>query len=156
MHPPKFNWQEIPLAQQQNSQGFELLGHKLYCANIGNPHAVIFLEQEAGDHEVLEIGPQIETNKQFPKKTNVEFVNIKSDQEIIARVWERGVGETKACGTGACAIASVAIKNNFINSTKVTITFPGGNITIQWSGHEKDPIIMGGDYEKEFDGEYIT
>lgn len=156
MTPPKFNWQEIPLAKEQNSQGFELLGYKFYCANIGNPHAVTFLEQEIRDHNVLNIGPKIENNALFPQKTNVEFVNIKSNQHIIARVWERGAGETKACGTGACAIGAVAIKNKLINTNNVTISFPGGDITIEWSGNDNEPIIMGGDYDLEFSGEYET
>ncbi len=148
----KFDWQNIPLSKNINTQGFDLLDNKIYCANIGNPHAVIFLDHEVLDNQLLTLGPQIENHSLFPNKTNVEFAYIASDSQIIARVWERGAGETRACGSGACAIAAIAIKNKMINNNKVTIKYPGGDIIIEWSGDENDQIVMIGGYELEFKG----
>ncbi len=148
----KFGWQDIPLAIEQNTQGFDLLGQKIYCANIGNPHAVIFVDQKVHDNEIYNLGPQIENYTLFPKKTNVEFAQITSEMHISARVWERGVGETKACGSGACAIAAIAIKNKLVKSEKVMISYPGGDIIIDWNGDMDRPLVMTGDCEKEFQG----
>jgi len=148
----KFSWQDIPLSKEIETQGLDLLGQKIYCANIGNPHAVIFLDKNITDDEFYSLGSKIENDTLFPKKTNVEFAQITSDTNISARVWERGVGETKACGSGACAIVATAIKNNLINSNKAAVSYLGGDLTIEWNGNEDDPVTMTGGYQKEFLG----
>lgn len=151
---PKFHWHEIPLKEMQETQCFNLYGYKAYCANIGNPHTVIFLDHKIPDSEFFAIGPKIENSPIFINKTNVEFAYITSNYHIKARVWERGAGETKACGSGACAIAAIAIKNKLINNHKTLISYPGGDLYIEWND-PNNSIIMTGDYEIEYEGEYI-
>ncbi len=153
---PTFVARNIPMAQELDTAGFvineeNLQSHKFFALNVGNPHCISFIEAPLSDKEFFNIGPQIEHHQLFPQKTNVEFAQILSDDLINVRVWERGVGETLACGTGACAVAVAAIKNNLIKSTKVTIRFKGGDLLIEWSG-EGQQVIMTGDYKKIFDG----
>jgi diaminopimelate epimerase len=151
---PKFNWQDIPLSNKQDTQSLNIYGYNAFCVNIGNPHTVLFLDHKITDTELFNLGPKIENDPIFLNRTNVEFAHITSDYHIKARVWERGVGETQACGSGACAIAAIAIKNKLINTTKTLISYPGGDIYIEWN-NPKSPIIMSGDYEIEYEGEYI-
>ncbi|MBM5782393.1 MAG: diaminopimelate epimerase [Pelagibacterales bacterium] len=148
---PKFEWQEIPLQEKNNSQEIHLHGFKFCCVNVGNPHAVTFVEKAISDKEFFEIGPKVETDKIFPKKTNVEFAQILSDNLIEVRVWERGAGETLACGSGACAVGILAIKHKLINSNKITVRFKGGDLIIEWNG-KNSSVIMTGGFEKIFDG----
>jgi diaminopimelate epimerase len=139
MGKPKFFEEKILL------HGFEFI-----VIDVGNPHAVCFVDKIPSNSIFFDIGPKIETDKIFPNKTNVEFAKIISDELIEARVWERGVGETLACGSGACAVGVAAIKQNLIRSKKTIIRFKGGDLFIQWN---KDQIIMTGGYEKIFYGE---
>ncbi len=123
------------------------------CVNVGNPHAVSFVEHIPADEDFLKIGPAVENHKFFPQKTNVEFACIAPNKHTIeVRVWERGAGETLACGSGACAVAALAIKNNLVNSKKITVRFKGGDLLIEWAGGQ-EPVIMTGGYEKIFAGE---
>ena len=145
----KFSWSEIPLSQEIDSQNLEILGYKFSCMNIGNPHAVSFVENKLTDEEFFKIGKQVENHQLFPQKTNVEFAQIINDNLIEVRVFERGAGETLACGSGACAVGTLAIKHNLIKSNKVTIRFKGGDIIISL---EDDFVIMTGDYNKIFAG----
>ncbi len=117
--------------------------------DVGNPHAVTFIDQKISDEKFFDVGPKVETNKTFPNKTNVEFAQIISDDLIEVRVWERGAGETLACGSGACAVAVAAIKNNLVKNKKITIRFKGGDLQIEWNN---DSIVMTGGYTKIFDG----
>jgi diaminopimelate epimerase len=151
MGKPRFSWSEIPLQSQVNPDNLEFFGHKFSCVNIGNPHAVTFLKEKISDQEFYKIGPQVETNSIFPQKTNVEFVRIISDDLLEVRVWERGAGETLACGSGACAVAIIAIKNQLVKSKKLTIRFPGGDLLIEWNG-EGSSVIMTGNYNHIFNG----
>lgn len=150
---PEFSWSKIPLSKAIDTQNLEIFDYKFYCVNVGNPHAVTFLTKMINDDEFLKIGPQIENHQLFPEKINVEFAVIKSDSKITARVWERGSGETKACGSGACAIAITAIKNNFVNKNEIEIEFPGGSTFIKWP-NDQESVIMTGTYIKEFSGYY--
>ena len=124
---------------------------EFFCVNMGNPHAVIFVDYMPTDADFLAIAPIIETHPFFPNKTNVEFAKVVSDKIIEVRVWERGVGETLACGSGACAVAAVAMKNNFIKTNKIITRFKGGDLVIEWNG-EQSPVIMTGGYKKIFTG----
>jgi len=120
------------------------------CVDVGNPHAVCFVEEMIDNTNFLLLGPQIENHQHFPNKTNVEFAKIINDKLIQVRVWERGVGETNACGSGACGVVALAVKNKLINSSKVDVEFIGGKLQIEYVN---DEVIMIGDYQKIFYGE---
>ncbi|HCL90682.1 MAG TPA: diaminopimelate epimerase [Candidatus Atribacteria bacterium] len=122
---------------------------KITCVSMGNPHCIIFVD-DVQSIPVDEIGPKIENHPFFPEKTNVEFIHILNRKEINFRVWERGVGETLACGTGACAslVASVLNKKT---DRKATIHLPGGDLDIQWANDKH--IYMTGPAELVFKGE---
>lgn len=118
--------------------------------NVGNPHAVIFVE-DAWATPVEILGPIIERHKRFPKKTNVEFVQIENQNKIIVRVWERGAGITLACGTGACASA-VASLHAQKASNPLIVQLPGGPLEISWAGPGKS-VLMKGPATTVFQGE---
>jgi len=148
---PNFDWQKIPLSFEADSQKISLFDFEFACTNVGNPHAVTFISNPLSDEKFFDIGPKVETNSIFLQKTNVEFSQIISDNLIEVRVWERGAGETLACGSGACAVAILAIKKGLIKNNKVTIRFKGGDLHIEWNG-DGSAVIMTGGYEKIFDG----
>ena len=116
---------------------------------VGNPHLVIFVE-DVESVPLSEIGPILENHQLFPQKTNVEFAEIKPDGSIRMRVWERGSGITKACGTGACATAFAAISTNKVQN-EVLIQMDGGDLQVYWDNFDKH-IYMRGTAEKVFDG----
>lgn len=125
------------------------------CVSMGNPHCVVFCENDM-DMAKIPIekwGQEIETNPIFPKKTNVEFIKIKNKTELMMRVWERGVGETLACGTGACAAAVFSIVLKKINSNKIVVNLPGGRLNIYWKG-TGNPVYLEGEVSHVFDGIY--
>ncbi|MBI5847501.1 MAG: diaminopimelate epimerase [Nitrospirae bacterium] len=118
------------------------------CVSMGNPHAVIVVD-DADTFDVKRYGPQIETHALFPRKTNVEFIQVIDRQTIKMRVWERGSGETLACGTGASAVAVAANMKEIIDK-KVTIKLPGGDLVIEL--HENGHVYMTGPAEEVFTG----
>jgi len=120
------------------------------CLSMGNPHCVTFVEDVAS-FPVERWGRSIETLPIFPNRTNVEFVQVVSGSELIQRTWERGSGETLACGTGACAVA-VAAQLNMLADDDVTIHLKGGDLRIEWSGRTRDSVFMTGPAEYVFDG----
>ena len=122
---------------------------KITCVSMGNPHCITFVN-DVQSIPVDEIGPKIENHSLFPEKTNVEFIHILNRKEINFRVWERGVGETLACGTGACAALVAAVLNKKTDR-EATIHLPGGDLDIQWAddGH----VYMTGPAELVFRGE---
>ena len=124
---------------------------KITCVSMGNPHCIIFVNN-VQSIPVNEIGPKIENYPLFPEKTNVEFIQILNKQEINFRVWERGVGETLACGTGACAALVAAVLNKKTDR-KATIHLPGGDLDIEWI--ENGSVYMTGPAELVFRGEMI-
>jgi diaminopimelate epimerase len=123
---------------------------KITAVSMGNPHAVIYTDVYT-DKLVHGYGKQIENHPFFPKKTNVEFIKVLSDREILMRVWERGCGETQACGTGACASVVSGILNG-LHGNDITVHLPGGDLRVEWSGNEKDPVYMTGLAEKVYEG----
>lgn len=127
-----------------------LYGFDFTCVDMGNPHAVTFLDEKISDEKFFDVGPKVECDKFFPNKTNVEFVRILSDDLVEVRVFERGAGETLACGSGACAVAVAAISKGLIKSKKVTTRFKGGDLIIEWLG---DAVIMTGGFTKIFEGQ---
>lgn len=148
---PTFDWKKIPLSKEIDTQKISLHGFEFSCVNVGNPHAVTFLHENISDEKFFEIGPKVECDEIFPEKTNVEFAKIISDDLIEVRVFERGAGETLACGSGACAVAILAIKNGLIKKNRVTTRFKGGDLTIEWNG-AGTAVVMTGGYEKISDG----
>lgn len=122
---------------------------KITCVSMGNPHCIIFVN-DIQSIPVEEIGPKIENHPLFPEKTNVEFIQILNKQEINFRVWERGVGETLACGTGACAALVAAVLNKKTDR-QALVHLAGGDLNIQWSDNEH--IYMTGPAELVFRGE---
>lgn len=122
---------------------------KITCVSMGNPHCITFVN-DVQSISVEEIGPKIENHSLFPEKTNVEFIQVLNKQEINFRVWERGVGETLACGTGACAALVAAVLNNKTDR-KATIHLPGGDLDILWA--DDGYIYMTGPAELVFRGE---
>jgi diaminopimelate epimerase len=140
----------VNMGKPKFTENISLFGFDFKCADVGNPHAVTFIKDKISDQDFFEIGSKVENNSFFPSKTNVEFAQIISDELIEVRVFERGVGETLACGSGACAVATLAMKNSLINSKKVTIRFTGGDLIIEQK--DDSSIIMTGGYEKITEG----
>ena len=122
---------------------------KITCVSMGNPHCITFVD-DVQSIPVDKIGPKIENHSLFPEKTNAEFIQVLNRKEINFRVWERGVGETLACGTGACA-ALVASVLNKKTDREATIHLPGGDLDIHWANDEH--IYMSGPAELVFKGE---
>ena len=126
--------------------------YNMTCVSMGNPHAVIFMDH-VKDLDIEVIGPYFENHTCFPKRTNTEFVEILDRNTVNMRVWERGAGETLACGTGACAVAVSSILNGKVNGEKpVTVKLLGGDLEIFWD-REKNTVFMTGPAEVVFDGE---
>lgn len=155
MGTPILDASRIPLAQGEGRVAMQELAiddkiFKFTAVSMGNPHTVIYTE-EISDELVHIYGKKIETHPLFPKKTNVEFIKVISEKEIAMRVWERGCGETQACGTGACASAVSGILNK-LHGKDVAVHLPGGDLQIQWSGSETDAVYMTGPAEKVFEG----
>ena len=124
--------------------------YQMTCVSMGNPHAVVFVEDAAG-LDLEKIGPLFENHALFPKRVNTEFVKILDRDAIEMRVWERGTGETLACGTGACAAAVAGILNGLTNDT-VTVKLPGGCLSVQWD-RERNLVYMTGPAATVFEGE---
>lgn len=124
------------------------------CLSMGNPHAVVFIDKKPADFPVCEIGPLFENNAFFPERTNTEFAYVENRRTIWMRVWERGTGETLACGTGTCATVVAAILNGLVDAgEKITVHLLGGDLEIVWSGREEDSVFMTGPAETVFTGE---
>ena len=122
--------------------------YRMTCVSMGNPHAVIFLDPEGLDIEA--VGSGLENHPVFPNRANIEFVRIDDRSNVHMRVWERGTGETLACGTGCCATAVACILNGHTDR-KVTVHVPGGDITVEWD--EKDNhVYMTGPAAAVYDG----
>ena len=121
----------------------------LTFVSMGNPHAVIFLEEDVKEFPVGTYGPMIEHDSLFPKRTNVEFVNVVNRNEVIMRVWERGSGETLACGTGACAPGVAAMIKGLVER-KVTVKLLGGELIIEWADNKR--VYMTGPSTEVFEG----
>jgi diaminopimelate epimerase len=151
MGKPRFEWQSIPLAYAMDTLnmpvGWEDLQNPA-AVNVGNPHVIFFVDDSAVV-ELDRLGPMIEVDPLFPEKVNVNIAHIK-DGIVHLRVWERGVGLTRACGTGACATAVAAIKRGLANSP-VQVELPGGSLVISWQDGEN--IQMQGPTTYVFAGE---
>lgn len=123
------------------------------AVSVGNPHAVIRVPAVA-DAPVARLGPAIENHSRFPKRTNVGFMEVVDRRHVRLRVHERGTGETRACGTGACAAVAVGRRHGLLDEN-VRVDLPGGRLDIQWKG-PGEPIWMTGPAERAFEGEVKT
>lgn len=133
MGEPRFGWTEIPLAYAMDTAhmpvGWDALKDPA-AVNVGNPH-IIFFVQNADAIDLERLGPIIETDPLFPERINVNIAHIEADGSIALRVWERGAGLTRACGTGACATAVAAIRRKLVEND-VIVHLPGGDLEIGW------------------------
>jgi diaminopimelate epimerase len=120
--------------------------YSVTCLSVGNPHCVVFVSR-VDDFPVEIAGPKIENHGLFPKKTNVEFVQVLNRNELKVRVWERGCGETFACGTGACAAVAAAKTLQKVDS-RVTVHLLGGDLSVEYA----DRLFLSGAAEKVFEG----
>lgn len=126
---------------------------EMTCVSMGNPHAVMFIDEHPSDFNLEKYGRLLEQNATlFPDRVNAEFAKIIDRKNIEMRVWERGAGETLACGTGACATAVAAIVNGFADND-VTIHLIGGDLQISWSGNDSDSVFMTGGASTVFTGD---
>lgn len=153
MGSPLLRWEEIPLARPMDTDrmhfaacGFEAPG----AVNMGNPHVVFFVE-DLSQVPIETIGPKIEKDPMFPEHVNVGFAEVRSPEQIRLRVWERGAGLTKACGTGACA-AAVAAHRQGLTGRKVEVLVDGGALQIEWREGD-DRVLMTGPVELEGSGD---
>ncbi len=149
---PQFDWDAIPLAYAMDTASLPLAWDGLQdgaAVNVGNPHVVFFVD-DCGAVPLDTLGPIIEHDAVFPQRINVNVATVTGEQSLRLRVWERGAGLTRACGTGACATAVVAIRRGLVQSP-VTVALPGGDLIIHWAPGQ--PIIMQGPATLVFVGE---
>ncbi|MBQ0058853.1 MAG: diaminopimelate epimerase [Lachnospiraceae bacterium] len=125
--------------------------YEMTGVSMGNPHCVIFVDEDPMDIPLEQIGPKFENHSRFPERINTEFVLVKDKHRVNMRVWERGSGETLACGTGTCATAVAGILTKRVESP-VVVEVRGGEITIEWAG-EGEPVYMTGPATEVFEGE---
>ena len=154
MGKPELEADLIPIISEREQvidEPIEVDGKEYHMTGVsmGNPHAVIYVDDVKG-LDLEKIGPKFENHERFPKRINTEFVHCIDRQTVEMRVWERGSGETLACGTGACAVAVSSILNN-LTDTQVTVTLLGGDLQIEWD-REKDRVFMTGPATVVFDG----
>ena len=125
--------------------------YRMTCVSMGNPHAVVYMDEMIDDETMAKIGPLFEHHERFPRRVNTEFVKVLSRERVQMRVWERGTGETLACGTGACAVTVAGILNG-LTGDRITVELSGGNLEIFWDKKE-NVIYMTGPATTVFEGE---
>lgn len=153
MGTPRFDPGDIPFVADHAADHYELdvdgTGWRIGAVSVGNPHAVLTVD-DAGDAPVAALGPAIERHPRFPQRANVGFMQIETADRIRLRVWERGVGETAACGTGACAAVAVGRRQGLLAGS-VTVELTGGPLVIDWAGGD-NPLWMTGPATTVFEG----
>ena len=151
MGPALLNWHEIPLAEEQDTLnvGIDVDGfNKPVAVNVGNPHCVFFVD-DVDTINLGRLGPQIEHDPIFPERTNVEIVEVRDENHIRVRVWERGVGITLACGSGACA-SVIAAHRRQLTDRNVEVALDGGTLSIEWL--KTGDVLMTGPVAVSFTG----
>lgn len=160
---PELRPEAVPVALDpppRLAEGQALRDHPLHVGgkalalsfvSMGNPHAVAFIDEDVSDFPLHQVGPMVEHHPIFPRRTNFEIVNLARGPAMKARVWERGSGETMACGTGACAIA-VAARLHGYDYDRFDVALPGGILTIEWDGQSE--VYLEGPAEDVFTGEW--
>ena len=157
MGKPMLRPEEVPVVSEKEEVIDEPITvdgqeYMMTCVSMGNPHAVVFIDQDVKEFPLETVGVKFENHERFPKRVNTEFVNVLDRHTAQMRVWERGSGETLACGTGACAVA-VACALNGLTEDEVTVKLLGGDLQIKWD-REKNTVYMTGPAEVVFDGEW--
>ena len=157
MGKPMLRPEEVPVVSEKEEVIDEPMTvdgqeYRMTCVSMGNPHAVVFIDQDVKEFPLETVGVKFENHERFPKRVNTEFVNVLDRHTAQMRVWERGSGETLACGTGACAVA-VACALNGLTEDEVTVKLLGGDLQIKWD-REKNTVYMTGPAEVVFDGEW--
>lgn len=157
MGKPMLRPEEVPVVSEKEEMIDEPITvdgqeYRMTCVSMGNPHAVVFIDQDVKEFPLETVGVKFENHERFPKRVNTEFVNVLDRHTAQMRVWERGSGETLACGTGACAVA-VACALNGLTEDEVTVKLLGGDLQIKWD-REKNTVYMTGPAEVVFDGEW--
>jgi diaminopimelate epimerase len=148
---PKFKWTDIPLSDDTDPQKVKLGSFNAFCLSMGNPHAVIFLQnlEELEGLNLNIVGPKLEKNSLFPEFANIEFACVLNDGSIRMRVWERGVGITLACGSGACAtLVAASSLNKSPKENKIILD--GGHLVVNWL--DDNSVTLAGGVEKVFEG----
>ena len=157
---PKFGWQEIPLAEPfEDTRAIELQAgpidapilHSPSAVNVGNPHAIFWVDNDVESYGLERIGPMLENHMIFPERANISIAQVHNRGALTLKVWERGVGLTEACGTAACA-AAVAAYRNRLTDRKILVHLPGGDLTIEWREADEH-ILMTGATELDYIGE---
>jgi diaminopimelate epimerase len=155
---PKLRWDQIPLSEEfHDTRIIELqvgpiddpVLHTPSVVNVGNPHCIFWVD-DLDAHDLSRIGPVLEHHPLFPQRANISLAKVTSSDAITVKVWERGVGLTRACGTAACAVAVAAVRKK-LTDRKVTITLPGGPLHLEWRESD-DHILMTGPSELEYEG----
>ncbi|MFF7707385.1 diaminopimelate epimerase [Pseudomonas sp. NPDC007930] len=154
MGPPRFVPEQIPFQAPEQALVYTLdvngQAVEIAALSMGNPHAVTRVD-DVGSAPVRELGPLIEHHPRFPQRVNAGFLQVLDRQRGKLRVWERGAGETQACGTGACAAAVAAIAQGWMDSP-VELELPGGTLTLEWAGPDQ-PVMMTGPATRVFEGQ---
>jgi diaminopimelate epimerase len=157
MGEPKFDWQDIPLAEEfRDTRAIELqIGpidnpvlHSPSVVNVGNPHAIFWVD-DVDAFDLARLGPMLESHPIFPERANISLAHVTSPESIRLRTWERGAGLTRACGSAACAAAVSAARKRLTGRT-VDVTLPGGTLNVAWG--DNNHILMTGPVEFEYDG----
>jgi diaminopimelate epimerase len=150
---PRFAWNEIPLAYAMDTHAMPVAWEDLsdpIAVNVGNPHAIFFVP-DTNAVDLARLGPEIEHDPLFPDRINVNVATVTARNAIRLRVWERGAGLTRACGTGACATAIGAMRRGLVDR-KVTVKLPGGALAIEW--RDDGEIVMTGPAAESFQGDF--
>jgi diaminopimelate epimerase len=160
MGPPRFKWNEIPLAEEfYDTRAIELqigpidkpILHSPSVASMGNPHAVFWVD-DVNAYDLSKIGPLLENHPIFPDRANISLAQVVSPGHLIVRTWERGAGLTRACGSAACAAVVCAARTRR-TGRNVTVTLPGGDLDIEWRDDD-DHVLMTGPVAYEFEGRF--
>ncbi len=157
MGPPRLEPADIPFKADKQAPSYTLTVNGLEltigAVSMGNPHAVVKVD-DIGNAPVAELGPAIERHPDFPRRANVGFMEVVDPAHIRLRVWERGTGETLACGSGACAAVVWGRLMGWLGADPVTVELPGGTLEIRWPG-DAAPVWMSGPAETVYEGELI-
>lgn len=158
MGAPRLAWDEIPLSEKfHDTRAIELqigpiddpILHSPAVVNIGNPHAIFYVD-DLDDYDLARIGPMIENHPMFPERANISLAQVVDREHVIVRVWERGAGLTRACGTAACAVGVASFRKR-LTERRAQVVLPGGALTIEWRERD-DHVLMTGPFQIDFTG----
>ena len=159
MGPPRLRWDDIPLRDPfPDTRRIELqvgpidapVLHSPAAVSMGNPHAVFFVDDDPDNYDLAKVGPLLENHPLFPERANISVARVEARDRIRLRVWERGAGLTRACGSAACAALVAAVRRRLADR-RAEIVLPGGSLTVAWREAD-DHVLMTGPVEVEWDG----